>query len=299
MPSAQPSPPVAPKDILYLTDFSPPSEAALPFAISIARKYGAKIHALHVSILAPYLYTSSDMTVAAMQAELENACVKMKHVDSKLAGLEHETIVEKGMGVWPAVERAIKDRHADLIVMGTRGRTGVQKFLLGSVAEEIFRRSLVPVLTVGPGVRPASRDGGEFRLVFLATDLKPESIAAAPYALSLAQRREARLILLHVKAEDEREKDEQQRKLSAAETIHRLHTVIPEGTELSAPPEVAVEYGEPAERIVEAAKQRGADLIVMGVRDPAVSMGMATHLGRDTAHKVVAHAPCPVLTVRG
>jgi nucleotide-binding universal stress UspA family protein len=60
-----------------------------------------------------------------------------------------------------------------------------------------------------------------------------------------------------------------------------------------------VEFGEPANRIVSASKERGADIIVLGVRDAAGRLGAATHLERSTAHKVVAHASCPVLTVRG
>ena len=74
--------------------------------------------------------------------------------------------------------------------------------------------------------------------------------------------------------------------------------LFPGDTELQVPLEVAVEYGEPAERIVDAAKRRGADLIVLGVRGAAGHMGAATHLEGATAHKIVAHAACPVLTVR-
>jgi len=64
-------------------------------------------------------------------------------------------------------------------------------------------------------------------------------------------------------------------------------------------PEAVVEYGNPAAEILEVAKQRGADLIVLGVRDANKRMGAATHLEWSTAHKVVAQATCPVLTVRG
>jgi nucleotide-binding universal stress UspA family protein len=86
--------------------------------------------------------------------------------------------------------------------------------------------------------------------------------------------------------------------MSVAEAIHQLYETVPQDAE-PWPPEVAVEYGEPADRIIEAAKQRGMDVIVLGVRNAAGHLGAATHLERATAHKVVAHAPCPVLTVRG
>ncbi len=293
--------PVKVKNILFLTDFSKASEAALPFAITCGRGYGAKVHALHILMPAPYVYTTPALTAAAIEAEEENAQAQMQLVESQLAGLQHETVVARGFEVWPAVQQAIQDDDVDLIVLGTHGRTGAEKLLLGSVAEEIFRRSPVPVLTIGPGVRSSAHNGARFHRVLFATDFTPESLAGAPYAVSLAQQNESHLLLVTVMRKPEKIDESGDRifELSVAEAIHRLYEIIPEGAELDFPPQVSVEYGEPAERIVEVAKQRGADLIVLGVRDAAGRLGAATHLERATAHKVVAHAACPVLTVRG
>jgi nucleotide-binding universal stress UspA family protein len=224
----------------------------------------------------------------------------MRRVESQLAGLSHETIVERGSGVWPAVQQAIKDHSIDLLVVGTHGRTGAGEFLLGSVVEEIFRRSPVPVLMIGPGVRSSVHNGGRFHRVLFATDFTAASLAAAPLAASLAQENQARLVLLHVMRQPKQrnDKEKSQFELSVAETIHQLYDTVPKGADLYYPPEVAVAYGQPAEQIVEAAKQRHVDLIVLGVRDAAGRIGAATHLERATAHKVVALAECPVLTVR-
>ena len=199
------------------------------------------------------------------------------------------------------MRRAIEDDEVDLIVLGTHGRTGAEKLLLGSVAEEIFRRSPVPVLTIGPGVHTSVHNGGRFRRVVFATDFTPESLAGAPYAVTLAQENQARLLLLVVmrKPHSVEENDKRLFEMSVAEAMHRLYEIIPHDAKLEFPPQVAVEYGEPADRIVEVAKQRDADLIVMGVRAAAGRLGAATHLERATAHKVVVHAACPVLTVRG
>jgi nucleotide-binding universal stress UspA family protein len=87
--------------------------------------------------------------------------------------------------------------------------------------------------------------------------------------------------------------------LSVAEAFHRLYELVPEKESLRYPPQALVEYGDAAERIVEVAKQRGVDLIVLGVRSAAGRLGAATHLERAIAHKVVARATCPVLTFRG
>jgi nucleotide-binding universal stress UspA family protein len=295
------STPAKVRNILYLTDFSEPSEAALPFATTLGRGYGARVYALHVLLLAPYPYMTPGVTAAALKAEKENAQREMQCVESRLAGLEHRTLVERGIKVWPAVRRAIEDDDVDLIVLGTHGRTGAEKLLLGSVAEEIFRRSPVPVLTIGPGVRSSVHNGGRFRRVLFATDFTPESLAGAPYAVTLARENQARLLLLAVmrKPDSTNECDNRLFEISVAEAMHRLYEIVPQNVKLELSPEVAVEYGEPAECIVQVARRHGADLIVLGVRDAAGRIGAATHLERATAHKIVAQAPCPVLTVRG
>jgi nucleotide-binding universal stress UspA family protein len=287
------------KNILFPTDFSEPSELALSFAVAVARRHGATVHALHA--LTPESIAFAPPELANITIEAEDECAKrdIQRVESQLAGVQHTTTLDRGIGVWGSVEAAIKEHAIDLIVLGTHGRTGAQKFLLGSVAEEIFRRSPVPVLTIGPGVHHGAHNAARFHRVLFATDFSPESVCAAPYATSIAQENHARLLLLHAIRRRDQAKDQHQFELSVAEAIHRLYELVPEDAKLDYPPEVAVEYGEPADRIVEVAKQRCADLVVVGVRGAAGRMGAATHLERATAHKVVAHAPCPVVTVRG
>lgn len=287
------------KNILFLTDFSEPSEAALPFAAEIARGYGASLYALHVFVPPPSTYTRPDVFAASIEAEEECVRAAMQKIDSQLAGLQHEMIIERGLDVWQPIQRAIDEHKISLIVLGTHGRVGADKLLLGSVAEEIFRRSPVPVLTIGPGTHGGLHSGGRFRRVLFATDFTPASLAASPYALSLALENQARLLLVHVLRLRDRkgEKDQKSLELTVAEAIHRLYDTIPKGLELPFPAEVAVEFGDPAERILEAAREYGANLIVLGVRDASAHLGAATHLERATAHRVVAHATCPVLTV--
>jgi nucleotide-binding universal stress UspA family protein len=288
--------PVALKNILFLTDFSKPSEAALPFATAITRNYEGTIHVLHV--LTPVI---PDSCPGATTADEELAKVEMQEVESQLAGVAYETTMESGMDVWLAIEQAIKEHHIDLIVLGTHGRTGAQKFLLGSVAEEVFRRSPVPVLTIGPHVhvRGSVHNGAQFHHVLFATDFTPESLTAAPYASSLAQENQAQLMLLHVIRNHELRKHPTLGESSLANVRFNLNELVREGVGLYGPAKAVVQYGQPADRIVEAAKERGSDLIVLGVRTAAGHLGAATHLNRATAYEVVAHAPCPVVTVRG
>ena len=288
---------IALKKILFLTDFSGPSEAALPFLVSIARNYGAAVNALHVLTPAPLIYTTPELGDAAVAADEELAQREMQKVDSQLFGVAHETNVEWAPAIWPVVERTIADDGIDLIIVGTHGRTGAQKILLGSVAEEIFRKAGVPVLTIGPAVSRGAHNDGRFHNVLLATDFGAESQSAARYAISFAQENQARLTLLHV-LHGPRRLNGNAPPQSAAEVLHNLMEIVPPEAELWCRPEAAIEYGEPAKGILHAAKTRGADLIVLGLHGTGGSQRTANRSLRATAHKVVAHSLCPVLTAR-
>jgi nucleotide-binding universal stress UspA family protein len=122
---------------------------------------------------------------------------------------------------------------------------------------------------------------------------------AAPYAASLAQENQAQLILLHVLPLPKPGKALKPGELSIAEASHRLESLIPQEAELRCRPRVLVEHGDPAGRILAAAKECGADLIVLGVRGIDTLASTATRVQKDTAYEVVARAPCPVLTIRG
>jgi nucleotide-binding universal stress UspA family protein len=196
------------------------------------------------------------------------------------------------------ISEIIRENEIDLLVAGTHGRTGLRKLLLDSVAEELFRTATCPVLTVGPNVPQLTsaehrgRDqlapiGVEFRQILYATDFTPHSVGAASYAFSLAREFHARLILLHVIEKYGEPIDVALRKLEFLQS---------EDAVLRYPPEPVVEFGSSADRILQAAAEWRADLIVLGTRPGHVDA--ATHLPWKTAHKVVARANCPVLTVR-
>jgi len=286
------------KNVLYLTDFSQPSEMALPFAVSVAREYEARLYAFHVLIPKAYAYMTPELTVAALNAQEEVARLNMQRVEAQLDGLPHASIIERGTGVWPLLEELIKEYAIDLIVVGTHGRTGPQKLLLGSVAEEVFRRSHVPVLTIGPAEHGGAHKTAKFRRVLFATDFTVESLAGVPYAVSMAQENDGRLILLHVMKEPDTVPNDQATEDATSSVMHQLQEIVPAPAELWCRPEAVVRSGRPAEQILKVARECDADLIVMGIRDARAFIGAATHLERTTAHNVVVRATCPVLTVR-
>jgi nucleotide-binding universal stress UspA family protein len=232
----------------------------------------------------------------AVQADEKLASAEMTKVESELADVVHDARIAQGVPLWPAIEQAIQAQHIDVIVIGTHGRTHAQKLLLGSFAEEIFRRSSVPVLTIGPSVRKNMANKGLFDSVLFATDFSKPCEIAAPFAVSLAEENDARLILLCVVVEP---RTNDVRKVAITDIMEGLHHIVPDEARMWCHPVAMVKYGEAADRILEVATERGADLIVLGVRGAADHLGAATHLERATAHKVVARARCPVLTVRG
>lgn len=284
------------KNILFATDFSPASRLTIPYALELAKHYGAKLYALHVR--PPVV---NPMTPPVSWKGLEEAANReseqqRKELLTALAGIQSEILLNEG-DLWSNLEAIMEAVKIDLIVMGTRGRSGVVKLLLGSTAERIFRQAPCPVLTVGPHSLGEPKRGGEFSRILFATDFSPESVAAAPYAISLAQEYQAYLTLLHVVEEPKAGDLVHPSELTESST-QLLHNLVPPDAELWCVPEYVVARGLVAEKILEVATQSKADLIVLGVRQASGFAGAATHLPIAIAHKVVSHATCPVLTVR-
>jgi nucleotide-binding universal stress UspA family protein len=148
-------------------------------------------------------------------------------------------------------------------------------------------------------VQTSAHSGGRFHCVLFASALDAVSHAAAPYAVSLAQENQSRLVLLHVLPAPKPGKQPKPTVLSVAEAIHQLEEMVPKDADLWCRPDPTVEHGDPGGQILATANRCGADLIVLGVRGLDTATGLATRIERATAYNVVANAPCPVLTVRG
>jgi nucleotide-binding universal stress UspA family protein len=283
------------RNILFATDFSPAAAHAIPYVKRLAKHYDANLVALHVRPPSVNPMTQPMPWPDGETARKQNEALRNELL-ATFAGIHTTALVEEG-DIQSQLRDAIQKNDTDLVVIGTRGRTGFGKVLMGSVAEEIFRTVTCPVLTVGPKSDSSRGAGGEIREILYATDFASISPAAAAYAVSLAQEYQANLILVHVipepKAGD---------LVSASEVAtaarELLRKLVPEEALAWCKPEYLVERGNPAERILELARLRESDLIVLGVKPEEGVPGAATHLPIGTAHKVVSQAPCPVLTVR-
>jgi len=287
---------VAFKNILFANDFSPAAIAALPYATGLAKQYGAKVHGLHVRYPATYPIVGPEAMPQIIEAAEEQAKFEAKQMHECLASVPHEVSIIEG-DLWPTIHEIAEKQKVDLIVMGTHGRKGVSRALLGSAAEEVFRKASCPVLTVGPHASHNTERRMAMKQIVFATDFSPESLAALPFAVSLAQEHESKLTLLNVAGKQE-VGDLVHAEQYAESTMRRLRSLVPAGAELWCEPVCRLEHGSEGDKIIEVAVALGADLIVLGLHKPHGGFGATTHVLRSIAHQVVVDAPCPVLTVR-
>jgi len=288
---------VAIQNILLATDFSSCSDAALPFAAGLAHRYGSTLFTVSVVPSIPYDLLPAD---PLQPARVANEKMRLLIASGMLAGVPHKEFVEQG-DIANVLKEFVQQHHIDLIVLGTHGRRGIDKLLMGSVAEDIFRHATCPVLTIGPHVTHKIKEG-ELRHILYATDFGEETRHGLPYALSLAEEHHAKMTLLHISPEPPPTLQDltpgAPPSLSRAELLAyneaELRKMMPHDANLMTHPEFLVELGEAADVIVETARKLDVDIVVLGVKRP---MPLATHLTTGIAYKVVCEAPCPVLTV--
>jgi nucleotide-binding universal stress UspA family protein len=299
------------KNILFATDFSPCSQAAIPYMCAIAEAYGSTIHVVHVLTPEPMLELLLDIS-PELDADRDVAQSMLK---AQLAGKPFANIPSTATAVrgplWDVLAASIEEMSIDLIVLGTHGRHGLKKLVLGSIAEQVFRLARCPVLTVGPQAINEGIVNARFGTILFATDFSFGSQDALPYAVSLARTNSARLILLHVVTSNmeivpagfgsvglapvELSPELIAEALSGAR--HQLEELVPEETFRGLKHESIVERGPAAKTILEVARNRQASLIVMGAHPTSVK-SLVSHLPWATASTVVCQAHCPVLTVR-
>jgi nucleotide-binding universal stress UspA family protein len=283
------------KRIMVGTDFSPASDRALDYAISLARRFGSRIYLTHIltfeghSMMEPEL---APPNFKELRWLAEEGARKIMN-SGRLFGVPYEVVIEEGT-LWPAMEGLIQKYEIDLLVVATHGMGAIEKVLTGSVAEQIFRQARIPVLTVGPAAKEEPLFEAEFKDILFATDFGISSERAAAFAFALAQEHRARLTLLHVLPEGwectgleaVREKEL---------VTHQLKELLPTGSQLLCKPEYHLAYGEPAKEILCVAQATRANLIVMGAKK---RKGLAGHVPHTKAYKVVCEAKCPVLTIK-
>jgi nucleotide-binding universal stress UspA family protein len=294
MPTLQASLRLTFSNILVPTDFTGASENALAYARAFAKDYGSRIFVTHAVAPNPPIFFPMEPVPPDLDGEWADAQSELdKFLRSEpRTDILQEGILERGE-LWNVLDDVIHRHSIDLVVLGSHGRHGLKKLVLGSGAEQIFRKAQCPVLTLGPNVPEPSGDVAVFKHIIFATDFSSGSLKALPYALSLAEEHEASLTLLHVVPLVPM----QHQMYVSGGAEKRLEALIPPDAKDWCRPSAVVSFEFPAEGILHLAETQSADLIVMGVHKRAPRA--AAHLPWAIAYEVVCHAPCPVLTVRG
>jgi nucleotide-binding universal stress UspA family protein len=280
--------------ILFATDFSEASLAALPLVSTLARRYGSRVFVVNVWTPVQYTLVSPEVAGALQHKDERETQSKLQQIltTKELAGLSATAIVKSGS---PSQELSylVRERNIDLAILGTHGRTGLKHLLMGSVAEELFRNLPCPVLTVGPNVSKRSMEGTEIRHILFPTDLSNESRAVLPYLASLASEYEASVTLLHVLPVETATNPDA--KALAEPLRQEMKGIFSSHIDPRCSAEFVIDFGDAVERILAHAQSGNADLIGMGVRHAGEIM---THFRNTVAYRVVLEAHCPVLTVR-
>jgi nucleotide-binding universal stress UspA family protein len=306
---AKPLVPISLKNVLFATDFSATSEAAFPYAAAICRRFGGTLHLAHTLSEASLVLMGGGVDYVSMGPLYDDAEAaakeKLAQIAARVEGIAHRLYVGRGP-VWNSLAGVVTQNAIDLLVVGTHGRSGLGKLLLGSVAEDILRHAACPVVTVGPKVSgraklpvfpSTSRDLApielDVRQIVVATNFADDGPVLVRAGASLAAEFHAQLTLMHV-VEDYTHLGSTPGLIE--EGIQRLQALIPPSGALQYTPETLLEFGSAGERILKVAAEREADFLVLGARS-AAQVG-STHLPWSTAHLVIAQAHCPVLTLR-
>ncbi len=282
--------------VLAATDFSPLSEKALRQALAIARRYHAKFYIVHVVSSWGFNVAGYDAAVeAARLAQIDLEKLVSELIKSgALKDVDNEIVVVIG-DLWEELRRIATSYEIDLIVIGTHGHVGVEKMVMGSVAESVFRYARRPVRTVGPCVPDTESFTSARRSILFPTDFSTASVAALPYAMSIANEHGAELTLLHVV---ERTNDESL--LSSRDLVgslrEKLRKLGNDNLESENAIQVEVVFGQTVQKIVEFSRDQNCDLIVMGLKSPPTFF--ADRRPWLHASAIISDACCPVLTVR-
>jgi len=278
---------VALHNVAVATDFASSSEHAVEHALALARHFGATLHLLHLVRPSRFAYSPEMMgaidAAAVRDSEAYTARLTGTH---HLDGVRLERWVEQGE-IFEIVPDFVREEHVDLLVVGTHGRSGLPRLVLGSVAQQIFHSVRCPVLVVGPRAQGVPREL-QLKKVLFSTDLSPESLAAVPWVVTAVREWHTTLDVLHVcssgKPEHAERMEQLRRRLDAALTPEEQA-----GVQMHLLP------GKPMPCVTDFACRHHADAIILGLNP---HRGLYDGPFWTHAYEIMRHAPCPVLSVR-
>lgn len=279
--------------IVLATDFSECAGKAQDYAAFLARAHEAKLYVVHVPE-SPLWYGSNAATILYLEQAQKEGERRLEETEQQLiqGGLT-DVEARQVVGI-PSeqIKKAAQDITADMIVVGTRGRTGLEVILLGSTADRVIRDAPCPVLAV-----PMAAATPSIRHVMAPLDFSSPSLDAVEYAIQVANHFGAKMTLVHV-LEPMYYDAEPGLQSMEANWVHwrtQLEQLAGLISSFGLATGTVIRGGVPTDSILDCAREQGCDLIVMGTHG---RRGWARLRLGSVAEAVIRQAPCPVLTVK-
>jgi nucleotide-binding universal stress UspA family protein len=267
------------------------SAQAQAYAVLLARMFGSHLFVLHVdsgSGVSPR-YKGSSTPLAGEAEKAVDPEINEVGTFFQASGVPYTLLLESGE-VQDALNRMTEEHSIDLIILGSHGRHGIPYLFMGSTAEDVTRSSTCPVITVGPLAQSGFENS--LKTILFATDFSEESKLALPYATSLAQEFHANLAILHVAPKSERLVAD--RENVEAYLLNQLKNLAPQSRFPWCAVSHIVTFGDTTREILDTARARKADLIVLGLHS---SVRFTSHLPERLSYQVLCEAPCPVMSI--
>ena len=293
---------IALRRVLCPVDFSNSSRRALDYASALAGWYGAQLSVLYIVPI------NGVMDVPAVRLDERERSLVLERLQM-FAGAVPSTVpldlqVDEAAEIHTAILSRAADTQTDLLVLGTHGRSGLRRLMLGSVTERVLRSTPCATLVAPPlAIELLPTQPVRFQHIVCPTDFSTGSNAAVGCALSLAQQADAELLLLHVIEVPPEMREHPAtsridvdaiRAAAEAEALRRLRELVPDAARKFCTVETAVAEGAADHAILTACAARNADLVVIGASHHGV---LDRILFGSVAARVTRAAPCPVLIV--
>lgn len=282
------------KKILLATDFSSASDKVASYARALARYFSSTLEIAHIfdpSVVASYEEAIIGLPIKERR-RISNEHLDRLRDDFAASGVDVSTVSPEGHRPFTGLLKVAKEQDVDLIVAGTQSKSGIERLILGSTAEQLIRNAECPVFTVGPNAKPPRDSSLTFQTIVFATDFSAEAAKAAIYALSFAQDSGAHLYFCYVLGLRTDSPTKREFLDGAFQTA--LKKMVPECSYDWCNPEFIVEHGDAAKAILGLAARVQADLIVLGARKASFWL---MNIDRGLTPNLLAQASCPVMTV--
>ena len=280
--------------IMVATDFTPVSETATSYASALARHCAAKLTVVNIVDLSISAQSEKAVVDVPIDRMRHDSAENVQRVVCDLAadGIKAQGKSLEGHNPGSELLRLSEYMKADLLVVGTHSKSGLEKMILGSFAEGIIHHAHCPVFAVGPHVKPPAEGGLRFGTIVFATDFHHSSVEKAAIALTFAKDSSAKIYMCHILAHMPHDlTDSLDLQFKAEKDLSRL---IPATAFEWCDPGCLVDYGDVPEHVLGLAQKVNADLIVLGARR---SPTWRTHLTQGTVGQILSKSTCPVMTI--